>query len=255
MTRFKLSRALLPSLTALLLLGATACDTAPRGGGSSEGGSNASPPEDNVEAWVGTLQTSFALSELEIVFDGDQITRMLVNGTDNGVRAQVVSQMGNVQMLEFADGSSGGFVRMGRYAAFLSDAFDFGVVQQGASGLASSYSLSDLRGSYSGTSVWTDFNSVDETSVSLDIDDDGLFYAYVDNDVIYGQVDLDSSSYGRFIGNYQSDSWTGVQMFLSPDKSFIAAWSCPGDFPTGCHFTALSGASGSSNSDGPDSEG
>lgn len=198
--------------------------------------------------YLGTIEdTSGNLFEGEVIFDDDgNVSDVLLNGVSQGLTGEVAHEEGDIFSVALSDGEVGGFLAKGSYIGFVTASYDIGALQKNASGLASSYGMTDIAGSWDGYSVEVDasFEIEDRYGSEITINSDGTFDGSNNNGVEfheYSALYLSDGTYGRFLG--QSITSTGeyqsnVRAFLTPDKSFAAVGACYGGYPDECTWSA-----------------
>ena len=222
------------------------------------GGGDGDPPPPAGDLWFGTLEdAAFDLLALTVTINGSDIVEVRENGVPNGVTGTIGPLLGLVREYSFTDGSvpplNGVFLvdLAGTHMAFADEAVNFGVLQKDATGLPV-YSYADLDGSWSvGRSVETDFAgaiSESASSMSCIIPTTTLTCTITLAGGTTLTADFSASfdqGFGRWQGTFTAPgSTTGdITAFLSPDKTFVAAWACldPDQFwPEDCIFSAWS---------------
>ena len=216
-------------------------------GGDSGGGGGV-----NNSSWFGTYEDSAgALDTILVEFDGSgDISKVEIGGVDQGFTATVTKEQGDIYGFEGNDGTAGGFLVNGDHGVYLTESFEFGSVQKKATALASSYSLDDVVGSWSGNLVLLDafFQIVSVFDSSMTVNPDHSFGGQYDSSTFhdFNFLLLDSPVYGRISGavvDDTDDSVSDLRIFLTPDKQFAGSWGCyPAggfyNFPTDCSFQA-----------------
>ncbi|MDP6989196.1 MAG: hypothetical protein QF903_06925 [Planctomycetota bacterium] len=231
----------------LCLLTLAACG----GGGGGGGGGAASAV---TGSWFGTEElTDGSLHPVRITVDADQtITEVLLDGAPTGLTGSITHSQDRIYDYTLSDGTEGGFwlSETGTHVVFCDDEWNFGVIQKGGSS-AGNYSLGDITGSsFAGYTVVTDaaFEIAATGTSTCTVHVDGSFEGAFDGgaagastfeNLPGGELQLDDSNYGRFLGSY-SDS-TGdigtISAIMSPDKKLIGTWASPGFFPEDCSFS------------------
>lgn len=249
------------SLLGVLLITATACSSGGSGGGAGGaagggGGGGGTPPSASplTGNWFGTEElTDGSLHPVQLTVDADlKMTELILDGNPSGLTGSITRNQAQIYDFTLSDGSEGGFWidEAGEHVVFCDSEWNFGVLQKGGSS-ASSYTLGDLVGrSYSGYTVVTDssFEIAATGNSSAQVGLDGSFEGNFDGGSAGsstfensdgGELGLDSSTYGRFIGHYtESTGEAGtICAIMSPDKELIGTWACPGTFPEDCSFS------------------
>lgn len=224
----------------LALIGVAACGG---GGGSSSSGSSAL-----AGTWVGSemlADSGLAMVELRIVVNSkNKITSILIDKVDQGGGGSITphpSEKGIYDVL-LDDGTEGGFFldATGKYAVFVDEEHNFGVLQKGASGMAIP-DLNKLRGqSYEGTSCQLTDNfeiyQLDRSAQAGVLQDGsfqgshfGLSYKSIDD---VGQLENQGSC---FVGYWEaSDSSVGAAIVIpSQDHRMFGIWAIEWDPATG----------------------
>ena len=228
---------------ALTFIGVAAC------GGGGGGGGSSSPPGSSALAgtWVGSemLADGLAMVELRIVVNSkNKITSILIDKVDQGGGGSITphpSEKGIYDVL-LDDGTEGGFFldATGKYAVFVDEEHNFGVLEKGASGMAIP-DLNKLRGqSYEGTSCQLTDNfeiyQLDRSAQAGVLQDGsfqgshfGLSYKSIDAG---GQLENQGSC---FIGYWEaSDSSVGAAIVIpSQDHRMFGIWAIEWDSATG----------------------
>lgn len=234
--KIKYLAALLIAASALLL---PAC-----GGG---GGSSSSTSSNFAGTWLGSYHSAYysADAQLTVVVDSSNvITSMMHNTTTLPYTGTITHLQDLLYKFTLSDGEIGGLLTdaSGNHAGFLNlYNGDFGVLQNNASALAPSYSLSDLVGTWSGYSVVIDtFGNVSlygTSSATVNADGSfsgtGLNGTAFSNNSSGGNLAVSNATYGIFTGEYYNSTYSiigRVKIYLSPDKTFAASWSCDGSF-------------------------
>jgi hypothetical protein len=219
------------------------------------GGGGGEPPPPRGDLWFGTLEDEdFLPLAVSVWIDGSEITEVRENGFRTGVTGTIGTPLGTVRPYSFTDGTvpelNGVFIvsASGTHMAFADEAFNFGVLQKGVTGLPV-YSYTDLIGTFSGRSVQTDFGtSIIEDTSSLTCSQ--LVATLICTITIVGGATLDvefsgpfDPGFGRWEGLFAGPSGiTGsVSAFLSPDKTFVSAWACTDPdqiWPDDCAYSA-----------------
>ena len=223
--------------------------------GCGGGGGDGARPPPRGDLWFGTLEDAdFELLALSVWIDGSEITEVRENGVTTGVTGTIGTPLGLVRPYSFTDGTvpalNGVFLvnLAGTHMAFADEGADFGVLQKGAAGLPV-YSYADLIGSWSGRSVETDFaGSISEVTSSMTCT--APVATLICSIAISGSATLTAEfsgsfdpGFGRWEGLFTGPSAiTGnISAFVSPDKTFVAAWACldPDQiWPDDCIFSA-----------------
>ncbi len=227
---------------AVLFLALTSC-----GGGSGGGGTGFSaggPPLELDGTWSGSLQDpTGALHTYTVTISAGVITQILIDAADQNLTGTITKESDSLYSLTLSDGTVAGFIvdAATLHAAFVDDAFNFGVVQKGAAGLPT-FLVNDTGGNWVGDTVVTDFVVFAEfTSTATCVN---LSCTAIGNGVI-SNVELSgffSADFGLWQGIFTNDvGESGVTtVMLSPDKQFAASHACdkPGFFPNDCDFSA-----------------
>jgi len=147
-------------------------------------------------------------------------------------------RLGAGEIFEFtlSDATEGGFfvdVQI-QHVAFVDDAFDFGVLQKGATAFPNVVAGDLFNRTYSGVTVVTDSQFEISTVVtsSAAVDGVGNFTGSDSAGTTFnGFLDFDSAR-GRWIGSYQSNPPESgeVRAFISTDELFVGTWACSPDF-------------------------
>jgi hypothetical protein len=223
------------------------------GCGGDDGGG---PPPPAGDPWLGTLEDEFFdLSTVLVRIDGSDITEVRENGVRNGVTGTIGPLLVRVREYTYTVGTSAALNGVflvnlpGTHMAFADEVANFGVLQKDATSLPG-YVYTDLNGNWStGRSVETDFAgslfestssmtcSIPVTTLICTINLDGGTVLNADFDTSF------DPAFGRWQGVFTGPgSTTGdISAFLSPDKTFVAAWAClnPDQFwPEDCIFSA-----------------
>lgn len=222
------------ALLATIMMGALGCSSGNGGGGLGVGSLEGTwfGSGDDASGTLGTISITFDDSG---EFSGDTTIGPAFAGTATHESGQVFSFL-------LSDFSEGGFItdESATHAGFVDDAFTFGVVEKGATGL-STYSESDAIGSWEGIEIETDLETFTTASSTVTVNPSGFFSGSSGGSPFSGTISAYSSSYGvyRFSGSNDSGSVFG-QAYVSPDKVFMASWICLafGNFPNDCSFTA-----------------
>lgn len=228
----------------LLVLGLvllSACDVIT---GSDSGSGN--PFKSST--WFGTNEdNSFTLQTIEVRFDSSgDIEAILLDGVSiSGASGPVSKEQGNIFGFELDNGTAGGFIREGDYAAFVTDNNDIGAVQKDASALGSPYQLSDVTGSFDGTTVIVDafYELLEVLGSQVTVSGDGSFSGEDDDGTTFtGSISVDDSTYGRYTGSFSNSLGESgsVTAIATPDKQFIGSYACDsgGFYPEDCSFSA-----------------
>ena len=219
-------------------------------GGGGDG--DASP---RGQQWSGTLEdAAFDLFAVAVWIDGSDITEVREDGVRTGVIGTVGPLAGLVRQYTVNDGVdaiNGVFLvsSAGTHMAFADEGLNFGVLQRGAASL-SVYGYENLAGAWSGRSVETDFaGSISEVTSSATCSTPAATLTCTIT--ITGGVTLIAdflsadfdSGFGRWQGVFTgpASSTGSINAFLSPDKTFAAAWACldpDQTWPDDCIYSA-----------------
>ncbi len=240
-------------VTVVLFLALGGCGGGGGGDGSSGGGVTATALSGT---WVGSYHSAVYSSnaKLTVSVDGsNHITSIYHDNLNLNYTGTITHKQNLLYEFTLSDGySEGGFLvdASTSHAGFLNSYNgDFGVLQRNATGLASGYALADLQGNWSGYSVQVDSsgNVISYGTSSATVDSTGNvthgtgpFGAFTANfDTITG-----SSVYGVFAGTYNNTTNSTIgnmRLYLSPDKTFAASWSCDGAYnppSTSCSYNS-----------------
>lgn len=211
-------------------------------------------PDQLTGTWSGTMQDGEGVMHLlTLSFNKrGEITQYKVDGVETGRRGHVTgpNSSGTLFALKWNDGTRGGILSNRDYthAAILDEDFMVGSLEKSAAAYLP-YAIGDIvQPFWSGHYMLLDGN-FDYLSwggalleVALDrrfngTDGDGRLYAET------AAIVLTDSFHGRYEGAYQNEddpSDAGpMVMFLTPDKSHAASYTCSPDetgFPEGCRF-------------------
>ena len=215
-------------------------------GGGGGGGSDDDDVIPGLDgSWGGNLEDSIGtMHNFTITISGDTVTKVLVDGVDDGITGSIVQASANVFEVRLSDASKAGFIvdDARQHMTILDEDFNIGVLQKNAGGLPP-FEQADIAGSGSGIVVTTDFVTFQEFSGSVTCDAAGTCTG-TDGNVGDFTATLTYTDLGRWTGtsNYAGGSST-VSVFLSADKQFAGSWACNfaiGGFPDDCSFSALS---------------
>lgn len=200
-------------------------------------------------------------------FASQQTVTLHADGTIDGILGERTAQLSllnrpnRIYAFRRDDGSTGvlQFSPEGRHAIYLDELFLVGALEKDATGLALSYSRSDLEFPYSFGSVArygpADRVAGENTAFTVEaafpfhglVDDTGVFALISDGPAFSSDstlldlsLDQDLAEIGTFEGNWRTlgGGPSGDAVFLmSPDKNFLAARTCAGPFPQ-CDFSA-----------------
>lgn len=204
------------------------------GCGGGGGGSSSSTGVVLDGSWLGTTHLSGIYYKMAVSVDtANQISNVYRNDSPLGLTGSITHLTDLAYRFALNVGDVGGFLidSSATHAGFLNLANgEFGVLQRNATGLATSYALSDLNGTWSGYSVALDAsgNIVNYSSSNATVTD-GNFTGTGPYGTFTGFVVLDQATYGGYNGVYNTTG--SVRLFLSPDKTFAASWACDTGFP------------------------
>ncbi len=225
------------NLVAIFALGAVLFLVACGGGGSGS-------LSNLAGTWYGNYDNSGTARTLSVtVSSSNSITSVSVDGTDQGLTGSISNVQSNLYSYILYKGSAfndeGGFLvdAAKKHAGFLSSVGDFGVVEKGGSTAAITYTVADLDGTWSGYTISLDnlgnITNYDDTSTVTVDGVDGSFTGSNASgafaNAVGGELAVLNSSHGAYEGLY--DDATGisggyVQVWISPDKTFAAAYAC-----------------------------
>lgn len=203
-----------------VLLALTAC------GGGGGGGGDGPSASDFDGTWFGNIEdTSFSMGTVTVTISGGNITSVLRDGVDQGLTGTIEREQGNIWAIEFSDGSFAGFIAddAAEHAAFLTDTFEIGAVEKGATGPLPTYITADVARSASGTIVTLDsnFELVDVGSSTVECDTNG---DCTGSDTLFGPFEVFGLTHD-FMGRYL-DTSGATAVFLTPNKAFAASYTC-----------------------------
>lgn len=217
------------------------------GGGSGSDritGTAVTPPQQLDGTWSGSLEDPAGLLQtFQITVNGNTLSQLLLDGVDQGLTGTLTAQSTTTYAVSLSDSTKAMFIIDAalQHATFVDDAFNFGVVEKNAIG-SPIFSIGDVNGNWSGTTVVTDFATFSgfpstASCVSLQCTATG--------NGVTTTIDLTGTfviTFGQWNGSFSNsngDVGTSVVM-LSPDKQFVAAYGCDniGVFPDACDFSA-----------------
>lgn len=211
-------------------------------------------PDQLTGTWSGTMQDGQGvMHRMTLSFNQrGEITRYNVDGVETGRRGYVSgpNSSGTVFAMKWNDGTRGGILTNRDYthAAFLDQDFTIGSLEKNAAAYLP-YTVGDIiqpfwNGHY--MLLGGDFNYLSSGGALLEVALDRRFNGTDGDGRVYAEtatLDLTDSFLGRYEGAYQNEDDASdagpVVMFLTPDKSHAAAYTCSPDetgFPDGCRF-------------------
>jgi hypothetical protein len=229
------------------------------GGGSDEGpvtsggGGSPTPPADVTLGqlqgnWFGSFDDTSTVRSMRLIVDATgNITTVELEGVDTDLTGTITKASGVARTFRFAlSNSFGDPISQGllmadpaaAYLVFLDKYSGFGVVQKGATALPT-YAKADVERSWAGDTITTnsDFTTIAQRTSSATCTSTNATTSQCNGTVSGGTTRAITSltpddPKGRWIGNYADTVTTGTpsngiaRAYLSPDKSFAAAWAC-----------------------------
>ena len=199
--------------------------------------------------WFGAGRDLFnsVYGTITVTLDGEGGLTGSETVTPSSFSGTYALESGQVFGFDLTDGTEGGFIAnsAGTHAVFANEFGSFGVIEKDTTSFTSSYSQSEMVGSWSGIGVVTDFIDFTVVTSSATVSSDRSFsVSDSTGDTITGTIPY--SYFATDIGVYDfvsSSSTEGSgygEAFLSPDKSFAGTWGCTGgcSFPDDLGFTA-----------------
>lgn len=214
--------------------------------GKSDDGGGSAPDLKNTE-WFGPMESGGIMYRLKITFDSDgNISEIERDEIPLGLTGEVIHEEGDIFSFVLNDGTLGGFMVLGGHAAFLTELQDIGALEQNASVLSNSYTLSDIAGTWSGYTILLDdsFSLVDVFDSEVTVQSSGAFEGSSDDGTIFQSslsLSVTESLYGRYYGQSQDGGECepcNVDVYLTPDKQFAGSQAQWGAFPGEYTFNA-----------------
>jgi hypothetical protein len=230
------------------------------GGGGGGGGGAAGPtPATNLAGtWAGTNEDPVnVMSTLSVTIDATgKITQVTLGGvvqaglTGNIFNAGAATGGGSLYSFTLSDGTKGGFFADASvtHVAFLLDDTSVGVLQKGAGALPVFAGADIASATWSGYNIDLDANlNITQTftsSINIANDATRTFTGTATvGGAFTGSLPVVATATGRWTGTFTQGAVVNgtVHAFLSTDKTFAAAWSCPpgiANFVSDCGFSA-----------------
>jgi len=220
------------------------------GGGSGSDkitGTSVTPPQQLDGTWTGSLEDPAGLlHNFQITVNGNTLSQLLIDAVDQGLTGTLTAQSTTTYAVLLSDSTKAMFIIDAalQHATFVDDAFNFGVVEKNANGLPI-FSIGDVNGNWSGTTVVTDFATFSGFASTASCGVVTTLQCTATGNSVTTTIDLTGTfviNFGQWNGTFSNsngDVGTSVVM-LSPDKQFAAAYGCNniGVFPDACDFSA-----------------
>ncbi len=212
------------------------------------GGSGTTPPASSLAGvWYGHYDQAGTSRELQFTVSGsNSISAVLIDGTDMHLTGVVAHDQGNLYLFTLYSGATlwdaGGILldSASQHAAFLGSAGDVGVVQKAGTTPVAGYAVADIGGSWSGDSLTLDTAGtvtglgasnmavVNGTFTFSGTDLSGYTFSGSGGSAI-AISDPVAGSYSALFDNATAGITNGnMKVWLSPDKTFAAAYLCDG---------------------------
>lgn len=241
----------------IISLGAVSLILGCGGGGSGGGGSDGPANSLGLNGvWGGVAEDDeFDVGTIVATIEDRSIVKLIVDGIETGETAQLTRSASDVFEYSTSSDVIGGFLTDSgsRYAVFVNELWDFGVLQRGASAPFGVASLADLDGEWSGSVIgffgeeYYRYNSsgfcttgsciFTVTSPVVDSEGNELF----DVTGLQSLVGVGLRSALAFDLQWVNEVDSGVgAAVLSKDKKFLGAYLCPPNYLLeDCEFAAM----------------
>ena len=191
------------------------------------------PTPPIVGTWFGTLEDgSGSLFTLQVTVNANNtVTNEKVNGSATGVTHTISLVSGQTQIYATAgsDGTSGGLFAdsAGTHIVFTDDAANFAVMQKGATSLPT-FVEADFVATWSGYTVELNASGgIDTYNSTATVQASGAFSGSNKYGAFSGSFLYFDGAYGGVWGDITSPASGYVGAFMTADKAFIGAYSCP----------------------------
>lgn len=231
---------------ALLLLAGCGSSSSSSSGGGGSSSSSGPTAASLAGTWYGAYEDTVGnIGRITVTVSSSGTFTYTITGVPSaGSGSGTISPVQGTIFGTSSNGSTGGFMvdAAGTHAGFVDDAFDFAVLQKGASSLPS-YTTADVNGSWAGQGVHL-------TGASMTIQQVYSASATVSYPSLSGTDGRAGAFSGSFFatslanGGYaatgtQAGSAFDMEVFVAADKTFAGWWSCDSAgsiFPDDCTF-------------------